>query len=76
MLNVLPICFSQQEGVQEHGTDVPLVVHPLRWFFSLLERGSFHLVPFRVLWFIYDWQGFIIKICSLKKIKFSIFKGM
>jgi hypothetical protein len=36
---------AQQEGVQE--LDVPLVVRPLRWFFCLLGRGSFHCVsPF------------------------------
>ncbi len=35
-------CFSWQEGVQEHRTDVPLVVRPLRWFFSTRfpTRGS------------------------------------
>ncbi len=27
------------------GTWVPLVVNPLRWFFCLLGRGSFHFVP-------------------------------
>ncbi len=48
------------------GTYVPLVVRPLRWFFCLLGHESFHFVPcippffFWVLWFIYDWQGFII----------------
>jgi hypothetical protein len=34
-------------------------------FFCLLGHGSFHFVPciprfFWVLWFIFDWQGFII----------------
>jgi hypothetical protein len=46
------------EGGSEHPTDVPLVVRPLQWFFSLLERGFFHFVPciplFWVLSFIYD----------------------
>jgi len=44
--------------------DVPLVICPLRWVFCLLGHGSFYFVPFippfLVLWFIYDWQGFII----------------
>ncbi len=55
------ICFSRQEGGQE--LDVPLVVHPLRWFFGLLGRGPsilFLVFPlFWVLWFISDFQGFI-----------------
>ncbi len=39
------ICFLRQQGVQQ--LDVPLVVHPLGWFFCLLGCGSFHLiVPF------------------------------
>jgi hypothetical protein len=37
------ICLSQLKGVWE--LDVPLVVCPLRWFFCLLEHGSFHFVP-------------------------------
>ncbi len=73
MPNILPYASHDRRGVQEHQTDDPLVVHPLRWFFSLLDHGSFH---FRVLWFIYDQQGFIIKIWSLEEIKFSIFKIM
>jgi hypothetical protein len=51
-------------GVQEFY--VPFVVHLLWWFCCLLGFGSFHFVPcfppfFWVLWFIYDWQGFIIE---------------
>ncbi len=33
------ICFSLQEGICE--LDVPLVVHPLRWFFSVLGGSHF-----------------------------------
>jgi len=38
------ICFLRQQGVQQ--LDVPLVFHPLGWFFCLLGCGSFHFVPF------------------------------
>jgi len=46
--------------------NVPLVVWPLRWFFCLLGCVGpsilFLVFPlFWVLWFIFYWQGFIIK---------------
>ncbi len=56
------ICLLKQERIQE--LDIPFVVRPFKWFFHLLEHGSFHFVPcifplLWVLWFICDWQGFI-----------------
>ncbi len=46
LLEVLPfpylICFLRLHGVSELG--VQLMVCPLRWFFCLLGRGSFHFV--------------------------------
>ncbi len=44
--------------------DVPLLVHLLRWFFLLswtwvLPFYSLYSPLSGVLWFIYDWQGFI-----------------
>ncbi len=43
-LSLFDICFLRQQGVQQ--LDVPLVFHPLGWFFCLLGCGSFHFVPF------------------------------
>ncbi len=37
------LLMTRQEGVWE--LDVPFVVHPFRWFFCLLGRGSFRFVP-------------------------------
>jgi len=43
---------------------LPLWFALLGGSFDLLGCGSFHFVPciplFWVLWFIYDWQGFMI----------------
>ncbi len=60
-LKIFDMLLGKGGGGQE--LDVPLVVHPLRWFFCLLGQGPsilFLVFPlFWVLWFISDSQGFI-----------------
>lgn len=36
--------------------DIPLVVHPLRWFICLLGRGSFHFLPTQLGKALLNWQ--------------------